>query len=336
MPSKNWELLANFESFELVTREYTARHGRKPNIRHAREIAAPFSHARSYFRSAHSAEPTVKPLLLYYGVVSLARGVTLMLSRGMREANLALSHGLSAKNWGGVLSGDKPDFSALRIEVNATGSFVELGKATEFKSLLRHGVSEVNVTYMNPPVPVRAEFSLGDILSRLPALQDNYMRWRGDTRCTYLAIETTNDGKCRLRWNKRHRSWVSRQAAEELFRDTAFVLDTETPEHVEFKGPDDVNALPGLTDHPESFNIPSLWLTALYPGGVKLSKICTFFALSYMMGMLVRYYPMQWTALIRGQFADAALPTLEASVKLVEDDFPQVVEDFLKSPPGGA
>ena len=131
MPSKNWELLANFESFELVTREYTARHGRKPNIRHAREIAAPFSHARSYFRSAHSAEPTVKPLLLYYGVVSLARGVTLMLSRGMREANLALSHGLSAKKWGGVLSGDKPDFSALRIEVNATGTFVELGKATE-------------------------------------------------------------------------------------------------------------------------------------------------------------------------------------------------------------
>ena len=55
-----------------------------------------------------------------------------------------------------------------------------------------------------------------------------------------------------------------------------------------------------------------------------------------MMGMLVRYYPMQWTALIRGQFADAALPTLEASVKLVEDDFPQIVADFLKSPPGGA
>jgi len=45
--------------------------------------------------------------------------------------------------------------------------------------------------------------------------------------------------------------------------------------------------------------------------------------------MLVRYYPTQWTALIRGQIGDAALPTLAAAVELVERDFPRVVLEFL-------
>ena len=115
MPPKYWDLLANYESFELIKRDYEARHGRAPNTRHAREIAAPFTHARSYFRAAQAAEPTVRPLLLYYGVVSLSRGLVLILSRGLREAALAPSHGLTVKDWGGELSRDNPDFAALRI-----------------------------------------------------------------------------------------------------------------------------------------------------------------------------------------------------------------------------
>jgi hypothetical protein len=53
------------------------------------------------------------------------------------------------------------------------------------------------------------------------------------------------------------------------------------------------------------------------------------FLLSYILGMLVRYCPMQWTGLVRGQFDDAALPTLAVAVELVENAFPQVVLDFL-------
>jgi hypothetical protein len=53
--SKEWDQLAHYESFELIKRDYAARHGRDPNTRHAREIAAPFTHARSYFRASQAA-----------------------------------------------------------------------------------------------------------------------------------------------------------------------------------------------------------------------------------------------------------------------------------------
>ncbi len=337
MLSKYWDLLANYESFELIKRDYEARHGRTPNTRHAREIAAPFTHARSYFSAAQAAEPTVKPLLLYYGVTSLSRGLTLILSCGLREAALAPSHGLAVKDWGAELSRDNPDFAALRIGVNRRGSFIDLAQATKFISLLRLNNSAVNYTYVNPPVPIGAEFSLGDALSRLPALQDHHNRWRGEARCAQadVEIDKTNRLEAHIRLNKVSRPWVTRSAADEVFLGTVCVFETENPEHIVFKGPNSYDALPGLTDYanPAFLNIGVLWLTALYPGGVKLSKIITLFSLSYMLGMLVRYYPMQWTALIRGQIEDSALPTLAAAVDLVEHDYPQLVLDFLAPPP---
>lgn len=338
--SDNWESLSTYESYELVKQDYAERHGEIPGERHAREIAARFSHARSYFCSANSSELNVKPLLLYYGVVNLARGLTLMLSRGLREIELIPSHGLSVavKEWTAEMSKDAPDFSALQIEVRKTGSFVQLAEATVYKSLLRANSSAVNLTEKNPPFSSGASLSLADILSRLPALQRHYRRWRGETRCAMLKTEKIdqNDEQVRIRLTKGSRhTWITKQDADELFWNTEFEFESETQEHIVFIGPDDQQELPGLTDYrSHAFpRIGDLWLTALYPGGLKLSKISTLFALSYVLGMLVRYYPMQWTALIRGQFADAAFPTLAASVELLEYDFTQIVVDFLAPPP---
>jgi hypothetical protein len=329
---KDWDLLANFESFELITRDYVARHGRTPNTRHAREMAAPFTHARAYFRAAQASDPTVKPLLLYYGVSNLSRGLTLILTRSLREAALTPSHGLGVRAWGGELSRDNPDFAALAVEVTGGGSFVELSRATGFRSLLRANSSAVNLTHTNPQIPVGAQFTLGEIVSRLPALQDHHRRWRGETRCMQPNIEAANGNpNARISLPKNGRAWVSRPAADALFAGTPFTFDSETAEQLVFIGPNNLEALPGLTDYANRafLNIGDLWLTALYPGGVKLSKVSTLFALSYALGMLVRYYPMQWTALIRGQIGDASLPTLAAAIELVEDDFPRVVLDFL-------
>jgi hypothetical protein len=78
------------------------------------------------------------------------------------------------------------------------------------------------------------------------------------------------------------------------------------------------------------FGIGDIWLTAPLPGDARLSKIAATFCVSYALGMLVRYYPTQWTALVRGQIADAALPTLIAAVDMVEIDFPATVADFLR------
>jgi YaaC-like Protein len=331
--ARHWELIANYESYELVKRDYERRHGRTPGTAHAREIAAPFSHARSYFRSARAAELTVKPLLLYYGIVSLSRGLTLLLSRSLRETALTPSHGLSARNWVASLAGEKPDFAALAIAINAGGTFGELFRATDGASLLRMGSSAVNYKYRGQVAAAGLEVTLGELLSRQPALQDHELRWTNATRCAPLAIETEATAPHAIlklqRYGKTH---LTREVGDAILAGTPFEFLHEDAAAVAYRGPNDLGSLPGLTDYANInfLGIGDLWLVGTYASGARLSTITALFALSYALGMLVRYFPTQWTALIKGQVDDAALPTLAAAVEFIEIGFPTVVVDFLE------
>lgn len=336
--SAAWELIANYESFELVKRNYKLRHGRTPNTAHAREIAAPFSHARSYFRSARDAELTVKPLLLYYGVVSLSRGLTLTLSRGLREAALTPSHGLSAKDWAGSLGGERPDFAGMRIAVTGGGSVVDLAKSTDHLSLLRANSSAVNYRYACPPLPSAAEFTLGDLLSREPALQEHYIRWMQLTNCARLdglQSDVPSEGMLAVQLPKKAYPTIDRALADRIFQGTAFTFVREDDDKFYYEGPNDRSELPALTDKSDTHfaSIGDIWLTAAMPNSLRLSKISALFSLSYSLGMLVRYFPTQWTALVRGQIDDAPLPTLAAVIEFIEMAFPKIVIDFLEDKP---
>lgn len=336
--SAAWELIANYESFELIKRNYESRHGRKPNTAHAREIAAPFSHARSYFRSARDAELTVKPLLLYYGVVSLSRGLTLILSRGLREAALTPSHGLSAKDWAGSLSGERPDFGSMRIAVTGGGSLVDLAKSTSYLSLLRANSSGINYRYACPPLPSEAEFTLGDLLSREPALQEHHIRWMQLTNCARLdglQSDEPSEGMLAVQLPRKAYPAIDRSLADRIFHGTAFQFIREDDDKFYYQGPNDRSEMPALTDKSDTHfaGIGDIWLTAAMASGLRLSKISALFSVSYALGMLVRYFPTQWTALVRGQIDDAPLPTMAAAVEFIETAFPKVVVDFLEDKP---
>jgi hypothetical protein len=330
--SSQWDVIANYESFELIKRDYEARHGRTPSTAHAREIAAPFTQARSYFRSAREAELTVKPLLLYYGVVSLSRGLSLNLTRGLREAALAPSHGLSVKGWPASLMGEKPDFENLVLVVTGGGTLPELARATRYHSLLRGGSSGVNITYAVPPIVTGASFTLGDLIAREPALQEHHLRWMNDTKCARFAVAPGTAGPAIIMLPKHGKEHVTRSLGDSIFAGTQFTFLSEDETQLSYTGPHQLSDLPGLTDRADHdfLGIGDLWLTALMPGEVKLSKITALFSMSYALGMLVRYFPTQWTGLVRGQIDDAALPSLSAAIEFIEQKFPAVVLDFLR------
>ena len=155
-----WDELANFESHEIVRRHMQQRRGRNPGGGLSREIAAAFTHGRSYFMSAASAGRTVRPLLLYYGVVSLARGLTMILTR-QREATLAQAHGIGQSNWQEILSSDKRDYGALGT-VFCRGTFLDLHSATANESLIYHaGVQEID-RVRRPAIPANFSLTLGN------------------------------------------------------------------------------------------------------------------------------------------------------------------------------
>jgi hypothetical protein len=85
--------LSHFQSFDLVQREFERWHGRELNAERTWEIVSSFVQGEEYFVSASAAAEAVRPLLLYYGVLSISRGLIIFLSN-VSEATLKASHGL--------------------------------------------------------------------------------------------------------------------------------------------------------------------------------------------------------------------------------------------------
>ena len=77
MTSQEWHNISRFESYDLAKSWYQETHKRQMNATKTKQINAFFIQGREYFRSASSSDMSVKPLLLYYGVLSLARGAIL-------------------------------------------------------------------------------------------------------------------------------------------------------------------------------------------------------------------------------------------------------------------
>jgi hypothetical protein len=291
--SSAWNIISNYEAHDIVRTRYFLKHGWTPNAAHSREITAPFIQARHYYNSAANADRTVKPLLLYYGVVSLSRGLVLFLTRELRDTALAQSHGLSVTDWQSVLKADRPDLGELRVTVNASGTFVDLLTATENRSLLRAGSSGVNHKSAEGPVTPGTVLTLGELLAGLPDVIDQFQCWK-KPRCirfTVVKIEDSPD------------SLITVARSQGAHVDEQLVMDIVGPNHCDLVSIDEKNVVVRtkscgyyrgiLTDKLDDYfaGIGHLYLAQRYASGARLAKIAQLFAISYMFGMLVRYHP---------------------------------------------
>ncbi len=98
----HWKTISRFKSYDFVAKWYRKAHERSASAAKVRQINACFAHGREYFRNAADSEMNVKPLLLYYGVLSCCRGVTLANDPQKNEGNSppplllrSLNHSLS-------------------------------------------------------------------------------------------------------------------------------------------------------------------------------------------------------------------------------------------------
>lgn len=332
MTPKPWDIIANYESHELVRARYHAKHGREPNAAHAREIASAFIQARQYYAAAATADRAVKPLLLYYGIVSLSHGLVLFLTRGLREAALAQAHGLAVREWQTVLAVANPTAAALQIQVNASGSFVELLRATNNTNLVRANSSAVNARFAQGPVEAGTVFCLGDLLARLPDVLDQFQRWQ-TPRCVRVNTRKS-EGSAEMDVT------VYRSAGPYI--DENLVIDIVGRKHCELISKDKEkivvrttqgDATPAIvTDYiaDRLLGIGHIFLAQQYPSGIRLSKITQLFAISYVLGMVVRYHPSFWMNLVHQRISDAALPSILRTIDCLENLFPQIVVDFLE------
>ena len=177
---RTWYALREFETRDITSRSYKDRHSLELSATKAREISSNFVQAREYFRNASGADFSVRPLLLYYGVASLSRGLTLFLDPKKREASLKQSHGLKIYDWIQELANGLNKVGNLRIRLTK-GLFHDLLLSTSNRFYFRSKSSAVNWSVGAQIPPIGSEFFLQEIAVRIPDVSNQYNAWTGES-----------------------------------------------------------------------------------------------------------------------------------------------------------
>ena len=328
--SKAWSVLRNYESRDLIVESLQQRHSGPASTDLAREISCAFVQGREYFDNASRADVIVKPLLLYYGVQSLARGATMFLSNS-REATLASGHGISTSQWRNVLSGDHADPWELEVKVETSGTLSAFAQATKNTTVMRVNGPKLYTRRQQYRVTEPFRLKLGEILERLPNVADQYLRWKGDPlQLAVTLAHKIENGTKRLIYIHRDQfgeQWNVSTVNNRLERiGLPLINDNSSDDHIPIDRQQDLC----IWDvYHENYNEGVLYIVAPFSSNITLSKPVVTYILAYYLGMMVRYHPTFWISMARHERNDAALPTLLEAVSYVEKRFPLMVADYL-------
>tara|TARA_R110000868_G_scaffold144960_1_gene364464 strand:- start:8686 stop:9690 length:1005 start_codon:yes stop_codon:yes gene_type:complete len=321
-----WHELLDYETYDLVARAYAMRHGRKANKRLILSITSNFNQAREFFLSAEKAALSVRPLLLYYGVLCLSRALVLMLTRGGSEAAMKPSHGLATQKWKETIADQNmKNIGDLKVEM-CSGTLNELILAIENKSYLKHATSGVNYCqgYSVPRIGETIKFS--NLLATFPNLAREYEAWAGGGIPTYVITKLdVKPESCCVYVKKGKASkecLVNAFVTEEVLENRDSYMLTMKHENI---------FLTQLFDG--SFgNIGDVCIAKPISANCKLALLPSFYCVSYYLGMLVRYFPSVWMSLSSVKTGDAIFPLLSQLLCLIHDQYPVLILEFLNSP----
>lgn len=332
-----WQRLLPLESRDGTERLFNRVHGRSLSARRSREINAASRQAREYFRNAASADYSVRPLLVYYGVASLTRALLLLLQPHGGEEALSKGHGLETMDWGSALSGSLSEgsVSLARLEVRTCrGLFSELVEGTQNAVTLHANSTKVDWA-LAYPVPERGHImSLGDVFSRTPDLRTEYEDLAWEVRCAAVNDVKYNpeegfSAKAQALSFESFRSSYEGEGYHVDCRDSRCTLSCSAETF------EDNTALFANAHFDRSFGvIPRLYIVEPFSGGARFSQAATTFVASYFLGMLVRYFPTQWMGLVLGEKGDAMWPAVNRALSVIEESYPELVVKMLAAAVG--
>lgn len=332
MNQEIWQQLFSLESRDIIQRWFNRIHGRELNVRRAREINATSKQAREYFKNASNSDYSVRPLLTFYGIVSLSRALLLLLKPNGGEESLKGSHGLDTVSWSNVLSGELSvglkSLGELKVKT-CSGLFTEFIKQTDNRIYIHVNSSGVDWK-LNYEIPeLGQEISLLDLFSRIPDLEMDYKNISNEKKYAdvhEMTYSTENGFKARVRSD-------SFNNFKEYYQKLGYTIDCKGLWcEVIYNNENFSNNLPLLihTYIQKTFNsIPTLFIAEPFPGNVNYSQLGITYITAYFLGMLVRYYPTHWISLIQGDKGDAMWPLMNRAQHFVENTFPELVAELI-------
>tara|TARA_R110000868_G_C10837337_1_gene759789 strand:+ start:140 stop:1156 length:1017 start_codon:yes stop_codon:yes gene_type:complete len=329
MTDKNWNKLLEFETRDLVERYMKKRHGRSASARQILEITSNFIQAREYFINAKKSAISVKPLLQYYGVSALSRGLILAISPKTSEASMKPSHGLDAHNWRESLSNKK--FEDLTITIRS-GTFYELLKATSNKSYFKNNSSGISWKIEFEIPKEGSKISFIDLIQTISDISEEYESCF-EKKLNYVQLEmfkptnTSNEYEYLVRKNSNNENAISKIFPQKDFENLIKINNNQ------IIATDKI--IPQFSQRfYDNFNagIGEIVLTKAIDKNILLNTLSQFYALSFFLGMLSRYYPSDWISISRTEKGDAIYPLFIKAIDLIEKYFPLTVLEFLQGP----
>lgn len=332
MQQETWQQLLSFESRDLVSMWFKKIHGRELNARRAKEITASAAQAREFFKNSSSSANSVKPLLTFYGVASLARALTLILRRDGGEEGLSKGHGLETVDWSSQLSGDlsigMAALDGLKIRT-CSGLFSDFVEHTQNRISIHVSSSAVDWRLKYPKPEIGEEFSFGDITRRMPDLRKEHevlgveLLYSDVNEMTYDAATGINI-KVRAKEFKNFQNRYSAMGYS-FSEISGLMLLNRSSELTSDSLPQFLHSYL----HKTFGTIPNLFLVEPMPSGKKYSQLCMTYIVAFVLGMLARYFPTHWVSLSQGNKGDALWPTLNRAHRCVEESFPELVAEMI-------
>ncbi|MGF6847490.1 hypothetical protein QFZ51_002725 [Chitinophaga sp. W3I9] len=330
MIKKIWNNLQEFETRDLVERYIGKTYDRKASARQIIEITSNFIQGKEYFRNAADANISVKPLLLYYGVSALSRGLILACSPHISESSLKPSHGLSTNNWQEVLS--RKDFQSLSVSITQ-GTFNDLLVNTKNKSNFRHNTNAINWNVDFPIPPIGTIINFAQLVQTIPDLKEQYERWT-ERRLPFLRLQQfMHHGESHYEYTI-YKKKINEEDIADIFSKEQFGDYSISEEKSYLKLIVAGNKVPQFSQSfadPFNTGMGDVVITRQVNPGTNLSLLGQYYSLSFFLGMLCRYFPSIWISLSRTEKGDAIFPLLTRIMDDIETIYPSIVLDFLRA-----
>jgi hypothetical protein len=330
--SEAWQTLLSLESRDVVAKWFKEIHKRELNDRRSKEIMAAARQAREFFRNSANSNFSVKPLLTFYGVASLSRSLALLFRKDGGEESLASGHGLETYSCSTVLSCDVSaglsNIGDLKVR-SCAGLFDDLVKATENTMTIHIRSSAVDwrIPYSVPSIGMQLQ--LKDLFVRLPDLAKAYSTIASAkgfgsvnemtfTDQTGLMAKIICNDVSELRSAYTELGYQAEHSDKTLtLQATNAIFQSHNPQFAHAY----VDKMFG--------SIPHLYIVTPFPNGFRYSQLAMTYVLSYILGMLARYFPTHWIALVQGEKGDGLWPTINRAHHLVEHSFPELVSELI-------
>ena len=326
-----WQRLLSLESQDVVQQRFERIHGRTLNAQRSREINTAARQAREYFHNASTSDYSVRPLLTFYGVACLSRALLLLMKAKGGEESLTQGHGLQTVGWREVMNRSIPEalrkLGELKITTK-TGLYSEFLAQTMNITLLH--LRSTGVTghiWYQQPTP-GTEIALRDVLARMPDLRADYESV-STPQCAEVdkySCSTENGIEIKL-------IWKDAAATAEAYRIRGYAVASVGDGQLIKCDPE--TALKELPMFVNTYaqklfgSIHNLYVAVPFSGVVRLSQLGMTYLISYVLGMLVRYYPTHWVALINGGKGDLLWPTVNRAQQYIEIAYPELVADYV-------